>query len=179
MARKYWNKSNTFRVLGKTAGTITLLGGYVHGKFWLFFSYLAWCYRGFTLVITFPFAIIGHKFFQSLLDLKVEGCCDKCRGASGFAPLYCVFLLLVFCPNTYLTSMISFSGVTAAIVDLLPSCVSSHHFLLGMAMTLFSLFLPSWLCLSSSATLKIVSIRRHQENLVPFGLNLTKQNPKK
>ena len=134
--------TNTFRVLGKTAGTITFLVDMLKG---------------------------GKAVATSAGVLL------------GFAPLYCVFLLLVFVLTLYLTSMISFSSVTAAIVGLITLAVfPAIHFLLDGYDPIFSTVLIIMaLVIIFRHTENMGRIRRHQENLVPFGLNLTKQNPKK
>ena len=99
----------------------------------------------------------------------------------GFAPLYCVFLLLVFALTLYLTSMISFSSVTAAIVGLITLAVfPAIHFLLdGYDLIFTGVLTIMALIIIFRHTENMGRIRRHQENLVPFGLNLTKQNPNK
>ena len=99
----------------------------------------------------------------------------------GFAPLYCVFLLLVFALTLYLTSMISFSSVTAAVVGLITlATFPAIHFLLDGYDPIFSAVLIIMaLVIIFRHTENMARIRKHQENLVPFGLNLTKQNPKK
>ena len=110
--------TNTFRVLGKTAGTITFLVDMLKGTL----AVLLPVWLGVTavspLVIGF-FAIIGHVFpiFASFKGGKAVA--TSAGVLLGFAPLYCVFLLLVFALTLYLTSMISFSSVTAAIVGLI------------------------------------------------------------
>ena len=160
--------TNTFRVLGKTAGTITFL------PVWLGVTEVS------PLVIGF-FAIIGHVFpiFAGFKGGKAVA--TSAGVLLGFAPLYCVFLLLVFALTLYLTSMISFSSVTAAIVGLITLAVfPAIHFLLDGYDPIFSgVLIIMALVIIFRHTENMGRIRRHQENLVPFGLNLTKQNPNK
>ena len=153
--------TNTFRVLGKTAGTITFLVDMFKGTL----AVLLPIWLGVTEVSPL---IIGFVATSAGLLL-------------GFAPLYCVFLLLVFALTLYLTSMISFSSVTAAIVGLITLAVfPAIHFLLdGYDLILTGVLTIMALIIIFRHTENMGRIRRHQENLVPFGLNLTKQNPNK
>ena len=172
--------TNTFRVLGKTAGTITFLVDMLKGTL----AVLLPVWLGVTavspLIIGF-FAIIGHVFpiFASFKGGKAVA--TSAGVLLGFAPLYCVFLLLVFALTLYLTSMISFSSVTAAVVGLITlATFPAIHFLLDGYDPIFSAVLIIMaLVITFRHTENMARIRKHQENLVPFGLNLTKQNPKK
>ena len=132
------------------------------------------------LIIGF-FAIIGHVFpiFASFKGGKAVA--TSAGVLLGFAPLYCVFLLLVFALTLYLTSMISFSSVTAAVVGLITlATFPAIHFLLDGYDPIFSdVLIIMALVIIFRHTENMARIRKHQENLVPFGLNLTKQNPKK
>ena len=154
--------TNTFRVLGKTAGI------------WLGVTEVS------PLVIGF-FAIIGHVFpiFAGFKGGKAVA--TSAGVLLGFAPLYCVFLLLVFALTLYLTSMISFSSVTAAVVGLITLAVfPAIHFLLdGYDLIFTGVLTIMALIIIFRHTENMGRICRHQENLVPFGLNLTKQNPNK
>ena len=90
--------TNTFRVLGKTAGTITFLVDMFKGTLAVLLPIWLGVTEVSPLVIGF-FAIIGHVF-QSLLDLRWEGRCDKCWGASWFRPTLLCLPTLCLCPNT-------------------------------------------------------------------------------
>ena len=118
--------TNTFRVLGKTAGTITFLVDMLKG----------------TLAVLLP------------IWLGV---------------------------TLYLTSMISFSSITAAVVGLITlATFPAIHFLLDGYDPIFSaVLIIIALVIIFRHTENIARIRNHRENLVPFGLNLTKQNPNK
>ncbi|MFR2056665.1 MAG: glycerol-3-phosphate acyltransferase [Streptococcus salivarius] len=169
--------TNTFRVLGKTAGTITFLVDMFKGT--LAVLYLSGlCYRGFTSSHWF---LCYYRTCFNLADLKAGRLWTSAGVLLGFAPLYCVFLLLVFALTLYLTSMISFSSVTAAIVGLITLAVfPAIHFLLdGYDLIFTGVLTIMALIIIFRHTENMGRIRRHQENLVPFGLNLTKQNPNK
>lgn len=171
--------TNTFRVLGKTAGTITFLVDMLKGTLavllpvWLSVTEIS------PLIIGF-FAILGHVFpiFAGFKGGKAVA--TSAGVLLGFAPLYCLFLLLVFALTLYLTSMISFSSITAALVGLISLAVfPAFHFLLDDYDLIFSIVLVIMaVVIIGRHRENMVRIKNHQENLVPFGLNLTKQNPK-
>lgn len=172
--------TNTFRVLGKTAGTTTFLVDMFKGTLAVLLPIWLGVTEVSPLIIGF-FAIIGHVFpiFAGFKGGKAVA--TSAGVLLGFAPLYCVFLLLVFALTLYLTSMISFSSVTAAIVGLITLAVfPAIHFLLdGYDLIFTGVLTIMALIIIFRHTENMGRIRRHQENLVPFGLNLTKQNPKK
>ena len=172
--------TNTFRVLGKTAGTITVLVDMFKGTLAVLLPIWLGVTEVSPLIIGF-FAIIGHVFpiFAGFKGGKAVA--TSAGVLLGFAPLYCVFLLLVFALTLYLTSMISFSSVTAAIVGLITLAVfPAIHFLLdGYDLIFTGVLTIMALIIIFRHTENMGRIRRHQENLVPFGLNLTKQNPNK
>ena len=172
--------TNTVRVLGKTAGTITFLVDMFKGTLAVLLPIWLGVTEVSPLIIGF-FAIIGHVFpiFAGFKGGKAVA--TSAGVLLGFAPLYCVFLLLVFALTLYLTSMISFSSVTAAIVGLITLAVfPAIHFLLdGYDLIFTGVLTIMALIIIFRHTENMGRIRRHQENLVPFGLNLTKQNPNK
>ena len=162
--------TNTFRVLGKTAGTITFLVDMFKGTLAVLLPIWLGVTEVSPLVIGFFAGFKGGKAVATSAGVLL-----------GFAPLYCVFLLLVFALTLYLTSMISFSSVTAAVVGLITLAVfPAIHFLLdGYDLIFTGVLTIMALIIIFRHTENMGRIRRHQENLVPFGLNLTKQNPKK
>ena len=172
--------TNTFRVLVKTAGTITFLVDMFKGTLAVLLPIWLGVTEVSPLVIGF-FAIIGHVFpiFAGFKGGKAVA--TSAGVLLGFAPLYCVFLLMVFVLTLYLTSMISFSSVTTAVIGLITIAVfPAIHFLLdGYDLIFTGVLTIMALIIIFRHTENIARIRNHQENLVPFGLNLTKQNPKK
>lgn len=172
--------TNTFRVLGKTAGTITFLVDMLKGTLAVLLPIWLGVTEVSPLIIGF-FAIIGHVFplFTGFKGGKAVA--TSAGVLLGFVPLYFVFLLLVFALTLYLTSMISFSSVTTAVVGLITlATFPAIHFLLDSYDPIFSAVLIIMaLVIIFRHTENIARIRNHRENLVPFGLNLTKQKPKK
>lgn len=172
--------TNTFRVLGKTAGTITFLVDMLKGTLAVLLPIWLGVTEVSPLIIGF-FAIIGHvfPFFTGFKGGKAVA--TSAGVLLGFVPLYFVFLLLVFALTLYLTSMISFSSVTTAVVGLITlATFPAIHFLLDSYDPIFSaVLIIIALVIIFRHTENIARIRNHRENLVPFGLNLTKQNPNK
>lgn len=172
--------TNTFRVLGKTAGTITFLVDMLKGTLAVLLPIWLGVTEVSPLIIGF-FAIIGHvfPFFTGFKGGKAVA--TSAGVLLGFVPLYFVFLLLVFALTLYLTSMISFSSITAAVVGLITlATFPAIHFLLDSYDPIFSaVLIIIALVIIFRHTENIARIRNHRENLVPFGLNLTKQNPNK
>ena len=172
--------TNTFRVLGKTAGTITFLVDMLKGTLAVLLPIWLGVTEVSPLIIGF-FAIIGHvfPFFTGFKGGKAVA--TSAGVLLGFVPLYFVFLLLVFALTLYLTSMISFSSITAAVVGLITlATFPAIHFLLDSYDPIFSaVLIIIVLVIIFRHTENIARIRNHRENLVPFGLNLTKQNPNK
>ena len=89
--------TNTFRVLGKTAGTITFLVDMFKGTLAVLLPIWLGVTEVSPLVIGF-FAIIGHVF-PIFAGFK-EGRCDKCWGASWFCPTLLCIPTLGLCSNT-------------------------------------------------------------------------------
>ncbi len=148
--------TNTFRVLGKTAGTITFLVDMFKGTLAVLLPIWLGVTEVSPLIIGF-FAIIGHVFpiFAGFKGGKAVA--TSAGVLLGFAPLYCVFLLLVFALTLYLTSMISFSSVTAAIVGLITLAVfPAIHFLLDGYDLIFTGVLT---------IMALIIIFRHTENM--------------
>ena len=151
--------TNTFRVLGKTAGTITFLVDMLKGTLAVLLPIWLGVTEVSPLIIGF-FAIIGHVFplFTGFKGGKAVA--TSAGVLLGFVPLYFVFLLLVG-----LITLATFPAI---------------HFLLDGYDPIFSaVLIIIALVIIFRHTENIARIRNHRENLVPFGLNLTKQNPNK
>ena len=91
--------TNTFRVLGKTAGTITFLVDMFKGTLAVLLPIWLGVTEVSPLVIGF-FAIIGHVFpiFAGFKGGKAV--CDKCRGAFLVSPTLLCLPTSWSCPNT-------------------------------------------------------------------------------
>ena len=99
----------------------------------------------------------------------------------GFSPAFCLFLLVIFFTNLYLTSMVSLSSVVAAVCAILSALIfPALGFILptyDLLFTVIILFLGAFVIIRHRENIE--RIRQKTENLVPFGLNLTKQIVKK
>ncbi|EHI73475.1 acyl-phosphate glycerol 3-phosphate acyltransferase [Streptococcus criceti] len=172
--------TNTFRVLGKTAGTVTFLIDMLKGTLAVLLP--IWCGAATIspLIIGF-FAVIGHTFpiFASFKGGKAVA--TSAGVLLGFSPLYCLFLLAIFFTILFLTSMISFSSIAVSLLGLVTLFTfPAIHFILPSYDWLFTLVVS---CLALIIITRhkdnMVRIRNKEESLVPFGLNLTHQHPKK
>lgn len=172
--------TNTFRILGKKAGMATFVIDFFKGTIATLLP-LIFHVQGISPLIFGLLAVIGHTFpiFAGFKGGKAVA--TSAGVIFGFAPLFCLYLAVVFFGTLYLGSMISLSSVTAALAAVL-----------GVILfPLISFLLPSYdllfvviiLALAGLIIIRhkdnINRIQNKTENLVPWGLNLTHQNPKK
>ncbi|TWS95398.1 glycerol-3-phosphate 1-O-acyltransferase PlsY [Streptococcus sp. sy018] len=171
--------TNTFRILGKKAGTVTLLVDLLKGTLatlipvWFGGSWLS------PIIIGF-FAVLGHTFPIFAQFKGGKAVATSAGVILGFAPQFFLYLLLVFLSTLYLTSMISYASITVAIAGILGilifpifgTILSSYDLIFSLVIILMSVVI----LLRHKDNMKRIATK--QENLVPFGLNLTKQKPK-
>ena len=172
--------TNTFRILGKKAGIATFVIDFFKGTIATLLP-LIFHVQGVSPLVFGLLAVIGHTFpvFAGFKGGKAVA--TSAGVIFGFAPLFCLYLAVVFFGTLYLGSMISLSSVTAALAAVL-----------GVILfPLISFLLPSYdllfvviiLALASLIIIRhkdnINRIQNKTENLVPWGLNLTHQKPKK
>ena len=172
--------TNTFRVLGVKAGMATFVFDFFKGTVATLLPML-FHIEGISPLIFGLLAVIGHTFpiFAGFKGGKAVA--TSAGVVFGFAPLFCLYLALVFFSTLYLGSMISLSSVTAALAAILGALIFPlFGFILPAYDWLFSLII---LALASLIIVRhkdnIERIRQKKENLVPWGLNLTKQEPKR
>ncbi|MGT2772603.1 glycerol-3-phosphate 1-O-acyltransferase PlsY [Streptococcus marimammalium] len=168
--------TNTFRILGAKAGIITLIVDLLKGTF----ATLLPIWFGVTgispLLIGF-FAIIGHTF---PIYAKFKGGKAVATSAGvllAYSLPFFIYLLVIFMICLYLSSMISFSSITVALI----ACLSV------IILPAFQLLLPKYdilliLIIFVMATIvlfrhkdNIKRIKNKTENTLSIGLNLTKQ----
>ena len=168
--------TNTFRILGVKAGLAVLLIDILKGTLsvllpiWFGGSALS------PLAIGF-FAILGHTFPIFAHFKGGKAVATSAGVLLGFSPVFLLFLLAIFLITLYLYSMISLSSITVAIVALLGVLIfPSFNFILTSYNWLFTLiiFLISTVILIRHKE-NIQRIQNKSENLVPWGLNLSKQ----
>ena len=168
--------TNTFRVLGSTAGVITfvvdLLKGTLATLLPLLFHDTLWPGLIFGLA-----AVLGHTF--SIFDGFKGGkaVATSAGVVLAYSPLFILYLLIVFVIVLYLFSMISAASISAAVAAIIGLAIfPSFHFILSHYDPLFSLIVTVFaLIIIARHRENIQRIRRHKENIVPFGLNLSHQ----
>ena len=172
--------TNTFRILGKKAGMATFVIDFFKGTIATLLP-LIFHVQGVSPLVFGLLAVIGHTF-PVFADFKGGKAVATSAGVIfGFAPLFCLYLAVVFFGTLYLGSMISLSSVTAALAAVLGVILFP---LIGFLLPSYDiLFVVIILALASLIIIRhkdnINRIRNKTENLVPWGLNLTHQEPKK
>ncbi len=172
--------TNTFRILGKKAGMATFVIDFFKGTLATLLP-LIFHVQGVSPLVFGLLAVIGHTFpvFAGFKGGKAVA--TSAGVIFGFAPLFCLYLAVVFFGTLYLGSMISLSSVTAALAAVLGVILFP---LIGFLLPSYDLlFVVIILALASLIIIRhkdnINRIRNKTENLVPWGLNLTHQKPKK
>lgn len=168
--------TNTFRILGPKAGTIVFVIDFLKGTLAALLP-LIFHAQGISPIVFGLMAVLGHTFPVFAQFKGGKAVATSAGMLLGVAPAFCLYLVTIFVTSLYLTSMVSFSSVLAAALAILGA-------LLFPAM---GIILPSydWLYTVIIVFLGLFVIVRHkeniqrilkkEENLVPFGLNLTKQ----
>lgn len=172
--------TNTFRILGKKAGMATFVIDFFKGTIATLLP-LIFHVQGVSPLVFGLLAVIGHTFpvFAGFKGGKAVA--TSAGVIFGFAPLFCLYLGIVFFGTLYLGSMISLSSVTAALAAVLGVILFP---LIGFLLPSYDiLFVVIILALASLIIIRhkdnINRIQNKTENLVPWGLNLTQQKPKK
>lgn len=171
--------TNTFRILGKKAGMATFVIDFFKGTIAILLP-LIFHVQGVSPLVFGLLAVIGHTFpvFASFKGGKAVA--TSAGVIFGFAPLFCLYLAIVFFVTLYLGSMISLSSVAAALAAVLGVILFP---LIGFILPSYDLlFVVIILALASLIIIRhkdnINRIQNKTENLVPWGLNLTHQKPK-
>ena len=146
--------TNTFRILGKKAGIIVFAIDFL--------------------------AVLGHTFpiFAGFKGGKAVA--TSAGVLLGFSPILLLILAVYFVASLYLTSMISFSSVTVALLAILSVLLLP---LTGWILHSYDpLFTIIVLALATLIILRhkdnIQRIKEKKENLIPWGKNITHQQPK-
>ena len=170
--------TNTFRILGKKAGMATFVIDFFKGTIATLLP-LIFHVQGVSPLVFGLLAVIGHTFpvFAGFKGGKAVA--TSAGVIFGFAPLFCLYLAIVFFVTLYLGSMISLSSVAAALAAVLGVILFP---LIGFILPSYDLlFVVIILALASLIIIRhkdnINRIQNKTENLVPWGLNLTHQKP--
>lgn len=171
--------TNTFRVLGVKAGLVVLVVDILKGTI----ATILPVWLGVTAVsplLIGLFAILGHTFpiFAGFKGGKAVA--TSAGVLLGFAPLFLLYLGIIFTISLYLFSMISLSSVISAAMAVLSALIfPAFGFLLpnyDWLFTVLIIIIASIIIIRHRDNMK--RIKAHQENLVPWGLNLSKQSKK-
>ena len=172
--------TNTFRILGKKAGMATFMIDFFKGSIATFLPIL-FQIQGISPLLFGLVAVIGHTFpiFAGFKGGKAVA--TSAGVVFGFAPLFCLYLAVIFIVTLYLGSMISLSSVTAALAAVFGALsFPLFGFILNSYDPLFTVII---IVLAGIVIIRhkdnIRRIQNKTENLVPWGLNLTHQEPKK
>lgn len=170
--------TNTFRILGFKAGLATLFIDILKGTIPTILPGILGV-TGLSPIVFGFFAVIGHTFpiFANFKGGKAVA--TSAGVVLGYSPLYFLLLALLFVIILYLYSMISLASISLAIFAVISVCVFPGF---SFILVRYDLFLISIVGILASLIVyrhkdNITRIREHRENVVPWGLNLSKQKP--
>ena len=166
--------TNTFRILGKTAGTVTFVFDFLKGTLATLLPLLLHI-NGISPMIFGLLAVLGHTF-PIFAEFKGGKAVATSAGVVlGFSPLFFSYLIIIFIVTLYLGSMISLASIVVAGFAIISVLIFP---LLGIILPSYDLLFTLIIILLAS----IILIRHRDnisENLIPWGINVTKQVPKK
>ena len=172
--------TNTFRILGKTAGTVTFAIDFLKGTLATLLP-LFLHINGISPMIFGLIAVLGHTF-PIFADFKGGKAVATSAGVVlGFSPLFFSYLIIIFIVTLYLGSMISLASIVVAGFAIISVLIFP---LLGIILPSYDLLFTLIIILLASIILirhrdNMERIKNKSENLIPWGINITKQVPKK
>ncbi|HBL1688640.1 TPA: glycerol-3-phosphate 1-O-acyltransferase PlsY [Enterococcus faecium] len=169
--------TNTFRVLGKTAGIVVLLMDILKGT-------LATCLpmifhlSGINPLWFGVCAILGHTFpiFAGFKGGKAVA--TSAGMLLGFNPVFFVYSCIIFIVSLFCTSMVSLSSMISAVLITLSTIVLPYVAPVILAkpnwlLTIITFLVSSFIFYRHKDNIK--RIRNHTESRIPFGLNSSKK----
>lgn len=169
--------TNTFRVLGKTAGIVVLLMDILKGT-------LATCLpmifhlSGINPLWFGVCAILGHTFpiFAGFKGGKAVA--TSAGMLLGFNPVFFVYSCIIFIVSLFCTSMVSLSSMISAVLITLSTIVLPYVAPVILAkpnwlLTIIAFLVSSFIFYRHKDNIK--RIRNHTESRIPFGLNSGKK----
>lgn len=169
--------TNTFRVLGKTAGIVVLLMDILKGT-------LATCLpmifhlSGINPLLFGVCAILGHTFpiFAGFKGGKAVA--TSAGMLLGFNPVFFVYSCIIFIVSLFCTSMVSLSSMISAVLITLSTIVLPYVAPVILAkpnwlLTIIAFLVSSFIFYRHKDNIK--RIRNHTESRIPFGLNSSKK----
>lgn len=172
--------TNTFRILGKTAGTITFAIDFLKGTLATLLPLLLHI-NGISPMIFGLIAVLGHTF-PIFAEFKGGKAVATSAGVVlGFSPLFFSYLIIIFIVTLYLGSMISLASIVVAGFAIISVLIFPS---LGIILPSYDLLFTLIIILLASIILirhrdNMERIKNKSENLIPWGINITKQVPKK
>ena len=172
--------TNTFRILGKTAGTVTFVFDFLKGTLATLLPLLLHI-NGISPMIFGLIAVLGHTF-PIFAEFKGGKAVATSAGVVlGFSPLFFSYLIIIFIVTLYLGSMISLASIVVAGFAIISVLIFP---LLGIILPSYDLLFTLIIILLASIILirhrdNMERIKNKSENLIPWGINVTKQVPKK
>ena len=172
--------TNTFRILGKTAGTVTFVFDVLKGTLATLLPLLLHI-NGISPMIFGLLAVLGHTF-PIFAEFKGGKAVATSAGVVlGFSPLFFSYLIIIFIVTLYLGSMISLASIVVAGFAIISVLIFP---LLGIILPSYDLLFTLIIILLASIILirhrdNMERIKNKSENLIPWGINVTKQVPKK
>ncbi|MCB6584005.1 glycerol-3-phosphate 1-O-acyltransferase PlsY [Streptococcus gordonii] len=172
--------TNTFRILGKTAGTVTFAIDFLKGTLATLLPLLLHI-NGISPMIFGLLAVLGHTF-PIFAEFKGGKAVATSAGVVlGFSPLFFSYLIIIFIVTLYLGSMISLASIVVAGFAIISVLIFP---LLGIILPSYDLLFTLIIILLASIILirhrdNMERIKNKSENLIPWGINVTKQVPKK
>ena len=171
--------TNTFRILGKKAGIIVFAIDFLKGTLAVLLPTI-FGVTGISPMIFGLLSVLGHTF-PIFANFKGGKAVATSAGVLiGFSPVFLILLAIYFFVSLYLTSMISFSSVTVAILAsigvlflpltgwILPSY--------DLIFTLIVLALATLIIIRHKDNIK--RILNKNENIISWGKNITHQKQK-
>ncbi|HBL1433057.1 TPA: glycerol-3-phosphate 1-O-acyltransferase PlsY [Enterococcus faecium] len=169
--------TNTFRVLGKTAGIVVLLMDILKGT-------LATCLpmifhlSGINPLWFGVCAILGHTFpiFAGFKGGKAVA--TSAGMLLGFNPVFFVYSCIIFIVSLFCTSMVSLSSMISAVLITLSTIVLPYVAPVILAkpnwlLTIIAFLVSSFIFYRHKDNIK--RIRNHTESRIPFDLNSSKK----
>ena len=169
--------TNTFRVLGKTAGIVVLLMDILKGT-------LATCLpmifhlSGINPLWFGVCAILGHTFpiFAGFKGGKAVA--TSAGMLLGFNPVFFVYSCIIFIVSLFCTSMVSLSSMISAVLITLSTIVLPYVAPVILAkpnwlLTIIAFLVSSFIFYRHKDNIK--RIRNHTESRITFGLNSSKK----
>ena len=172
--------TNTFRILGKTAGTVTFVFDFLKGTLATLLPLLLHI-NGISPMIFGLLAVLGNTF-PIFAEFKGGKAVATSAGVVlGFSPLFFSYLIIIFIVTLYLGSMISLASIVVAGFAIISVLIFP---LLGIILPSYDLLFTLIIILLASIILirhrdNMERIKNKSENLIPWGINVTKQVPKK